>query len=175
MKMLYQPRRIELELSSYCNAKCISCTRIQIDGDTGLLYKNPYTVLNKNLDFDFLEEKVFSQPWFKHVRQFGSVGNNGDPMMNPEIAKIFERAREVNNSVGLFVHTNGSIGNKATWKRLAKVFNSDRDKFSFSIDGSYGLLGRWVGLSVNVSNVPPLEIRLASIQKQKLKPTAIDK
>ena len=48
--MLYEPRRIELELSSYCNAKCISCTRIQIDGDTGLLYQNPYTVLNKNLD-----------------------------------------------------------------------------------------------------------------------------
>jgi len=135
MKMLYQPRRIELELSSYCNAKCISCTRIQIDGSSGLLYQNPYTVLNKNLDFDFLEEKVFSQPWFKHVRQFGSVGNNGDPMMNPAIAEIFERAREVNNSIGLFVHTNGSIGTKATWKRLAKVFSTHRDKFSFSIDG----------------------------------------
>ena len=133
--MLYHPRRIELELSSYCNAKCISCTRIQMDGETGLLYQNPYTVLNQNLTLDWLQENVFSQSWFKDVSQFGSVGNNGDPMMNPEIAEIFERARELNKNAGLFVHTNGSIGTKATWKRLAKVFNTDKDKFSFSIDG----------------------------------------
>jgi len=135
MPLLYQPQRIELELSSYCNAKCIACTRIQINGESGLLYKNPYTILNKHLDYDFLEEKVFSQPWYKHVKQFGSVGNNGDPMMNPEIAKIFEQARKFNPNVGLFAHTNGSIGRKDTWKRLANVFNTERDKFSFSIDG----------------------------------------
>ena len=135
MPLLYQPRRIELELSSYCNAKCIACTRLQINNYTGLLYKNPYTVLNKNLDFEFLQEKVFSRPWFKDIQQFGSVGNNGDPMMNPEIATIFEQARKVNPTVGLFVHTNGSIGRKDTWKRLAKLFTTRRDKFSFSIDG----------------------------------------
>ena len=70
--MIYIPERIEVEISSYCNAKCLACNRINFDDDgtreTGYdltVWKNPNTVYNLNLSTSFLEDKIFSTIWFK--------------------------------------------------------------------------------------------------------------
>ena len=140
--MNYVPKRIEIEISSYCNAKCLACNRVlwYEDGalETGYdltVWKNPNTIYNLNLSVDFLEDKIFSTTWFKEAKAFVTVGNNGDPMANPEIADIFEKARYHNPTVGFAVHTNGSIGAKETFKHLAKLFNSRKNTFWFAIDG----------------------------------------
>ena len=53
--MIYFPKRIELELSSFCNAKCVSCTRVDIDEDNGIMYYNPFGVRDLNLDFEVVQ------------------------------------------------------------------------------------------------------------------------
>jgi MoaA/NifB/PqqE/SkfB family radical SAM enzyme len=140
--MSYIPTRIEVEISSYCNAKCLACNRIHFNDDGSLetgydltVWKNPNTVYNLNLSTSFLEDKIFSTTWFKEAKAFITIGNNGDPMANPEIADIFEKARYYNPTVGFAVHTNGSIGAKETFKHLAKLFNSRKNTFWFAIDG----------------------------------------
>tara|TARA_B100000809_G_scaffold265569_1_gene324818 strand:+ start:1239 stop:2249 length:1011 start_codon:yes stop_codon:yes gene_type:complete len=140
---MYIPKRIEVEISSYCNAKCLACNRINFDDGDGTretgydltVWKNPNIVYNLNLSTSFLEDKIFSTTWFKEARAFITIGNNGDPMANPEIADIFEKARYHNPTVGFAVHTNGSIGAKETFKHLAKLFNSRKNTFWFAIDG----------------------------------------
>lgn len=132
--MIYVPKRFEVELSSYCNAKCLACNRVNYIED-GTVWKNPNTVYNLNLDVDFLEDKIFSTPFFKDGTHFITVGNNGDALANPNVADIFEKAREYNPRIRLGLHTNGSLGKKETFERLAKLFSSGDDAFEFAIDG----------------------------------------
>ena len=134
--MSYLPKRIEVEVSSYCNAKCLACNRINFDDGDGItVWKNPNTVYNLNLSTSFLEDKIFSTTWFKEARAFIAIGNNGDPMANPEIADIIEKAREYHPDIYIGLHTNGSIGRKETFERLAKSFNSSGNTFWFALDG----------------------------------------
>ena len=132
--MIYIPERIEVEISSYCNAKCIACNRINFNDD-GTVWKNPNITYNLNLSVDFLEDKIFSTTWFKDASYFITVGNNGDPLANPEVADIFEKAREYNPRIKFGLHTNGSLGKKETFERLAKLFTSHNGLLEFALDG----------------------------------------
>lgn len=131
---MYIPKRIEVEISSYCNAKCLGCNRINYRND-GTVWKNPNTAYNLNLSTSFLEDKIFSTTWFAEAKYFVTIGNNGDPMANPEVADIFEKARYYNPTVSFSVHTNGSLGTEGTFKQLGRLFNLRKDKFWFALDG----------------------------------------
>tara|TARA_B100000809_G_C15037668_1_gene494360 strand:- start:225 stop:1187 length:963 start_codon:yes stop_codon:yes gene_type:complete len=132
--MTYIPERIEVEISSYCNAKCLGCNRINFKED-GTVWKNPNITYNLNLSVDFLEDKIFSTTWFKDASYFITVGNNGDALANPEVADIFEKAREYNPHINFGLHTNGSLGKKETFEHLAKLFSSQNGLLEFAIDG----------------------------------------
>ena len=133
--MIYFPKRIELELSSFCNAKCVSCTRVDIDEDNGIMYYNPFGVRDLNLDLEFLQEKFFYQPWFKDVKSLYSIGNNGDPMSHPGIAEIYREAKKHGRNLELSMHTNGSLGKTETFEELAEIITGQGSSIIFSIDG----------------------------------------
>lgn len=131
--MSYLPKTIELELSSYCNVRCLACTRYQFNNNEFVL--NPLGVRNKNLDVEFLEERLFSQKWFKDIEAILCVGNNGDALANPDIVKIISDIRTYNPTTNLDLVTNGSIGTPSTFKRLSLLFQTHPGEVTFSIDG----------------------------------------
>ena len=108
---------LHIEPSSYCNASCPGCPR------NGYGYPLNGFFKEKNLSTEYFE-KLFKK--FSDIQFITYCGNHGDPMMNPDIAKIVELANCYQN-----ISTNGSIGRLETYKRLAEL-NCD---IIFGIDG----------------------------------------
>ena len=124
MYKLEDIRDIHLELTSKCQARCPMCPR-RING--GVL--NPLMHLNE------ITLEQFKQ-WFpvEVIQQLDSLfmcGNLGDPIIAQDCLEIFEHLREINPSIRLSMHTNGSARNVHWWKDLAK----HKVKVTFGIDG----------------------------------------
>lgn len=110
-------KRIHVEASTFCNARCPLCPRslygYKIEGVYPELHLQPKK-------FKLLLQQFPNREWVYFN------GNLGDPMMNPDIVELALMA-ECRTSIT----TNGSIGAKSTWLELAKKNVS----VTFSIDG----------------------------------------
>ena len=93
--------KIELELSSDCNAACPGCARTQLDGT--------YDV--KNITFADVQ-RLFPDKEYIEGKQFKICGVLGDPIVNPECLDILTYLAE--NGGYCDVSTNGSY-NTAEW------------------------------------------------------------
>jgi MoaA/NifB/PqqE/SkfB family radical SAM enzyme len=106
-----------VEASSHCNARCPGC---------------PRNVYGYNVK-DFITLQHLSPERYREIRdrypdlsQVRINGGLGDPMMNPHITKIVEHS-----DCFVQITTNGSIGNRNTFERLAEL----NTLIEFSIDG----------------------------------------
>ena len=106
-----------VEASSHCNARCPGCPR-NIHG-----YNVKDFITLQHLSPEKYREIRDRYPALSHVRINGALG---DPMMNPHITKIVEHS-----DCFVQITTNGSIGNRNTFERLAKLGTL----IEFSIDG----------------------------------------
>ena len=108
---------LHVEASTFCNARCPLCPRslygYKVDG----VYPEIHLNLNK------FKECLAQFPDRTNVN---FNGNLGDPMMNPDIINLAIASRCKTS-----ITTNGSIGTKATWQRLAE----EHIFVTFSIDG----------------------------------------
>jgi MoaA/NifB/PqqE/SkfB family radical SAM enzyme len=106
------PKKVHIELSDLCNAKCPMCKR-----------NDPYTleetdlVKNVNLDYDIIY-KSFNGRKYDQVMM---CGNNGEPFMHKDIYKILEFFST--NTKCLIANTNGSLRNEDFWFKLGKLPN----------------------------------------------------
>jgi organic radical activating enzyme len=120
---------IELELSSYCNARCPGCPRTQIE--MGFF---PIEEINK--DNHTLEniKRIFDDERLK-LDSVKFCGNLGDPMMNPEVYEI--TAYFLNKGWSVKINTNGGLGSEELWARLGQLRIDYGKKFKvvFAIDG----------------------------------------
>lgn len=127
MYKLKDIRDVHLELTSKCQARCPMCPR-RING--GIL--NPLITLNE-ITLDQFKE------WFPKnlIQQLDSLfmcGNLGDPIIAQDCLEIFQYLREINPSIRLSMHTNGSARSTAWWKSLAEI----NVRVTFGIDGLAG-------------------------------------
>ena len=110
-------KKLHVEASTYCNARCPLCPRslfgLKVEG----VY--PEVHLSTQKFKDVLER--FPDREFVYFN-----GNLGDPMMNPDIVELAKSTGCITS-----ITTNGSIGTRETWERLAKHHIIGR----FSIDG----------------------------------------
>lgn len=100
---LRAPKRLHLELSSYCNAACPMCPRELKKyqyAETQLKYKNVV--------------KTFEGYLFDEVKH---GGNLGDPMMCKDALKIFKFFEPMRQ----LIHTNGSLRNTKFWSDIGKI------------------------------------------------------
>lgn len=115
--------RIELEITSDCNAACPGCARTQ------------------NLDLFTPQHITFEQikKWFpdkRHIedKRFKLCGVLGDPIVNPDCLKITEWL--VYNGGYVQYSTNGGKQPIEFWRRLGQVSEqSGRVKVHFCVDG----------------------------------------
>lgn len=110
---------VEFNITTYCQAKCPSCSRtLQIDKLP--LFHTPIesfeNVVNHLSD---------------NVERVVLCGELGDPMMHPDIEKIIDTVHNTGRFVQ--VHTNGGLRNSDFYKLLANKY--EHLSFSFGIDG----------------------------------------
>ena len=124
MYKLTDIRDVHLEITSKCQARCPMCPR-RING--GLL--NPLMSLNE-IDLDTFK-KWFTVDFIKQLDSLFMCGNLGDPIIAQDCAEIYCYLREINPTIRLSMHTNGSARSRRFWEQLAEL----KVKVTFGIDG----------------------------------------
>lgn len=116
---LRMPKRLHLELTDKCNAKCPMCARTDINGlgDSAL-------VRNIELTYDDIS-RAFDGIKFEHVNY---CGNLGDPMVATDLLEIVRYFAPTKQTI----HTNGSLRTKSYFEKLAEIPNL---VIVFGIDG----------------------------------------
>jgi MoaA/NifB/PqqE/SkfB family radical SAM enzyme len=120
-------KKLHLEVSSLCQAKCPMCARNEHGG-----LPNP-NVIEKNLDIKKFKSIIPSE-LIAQVTGISLCGNYGDPILNKDLIKIVDYIAKSNPNVDLQVHTNGSARSKSWWKDLAKAMPKNHIVL-FGIDG----------------------------------------
>lgn len=110
---------LEFNVTSYCQAKCVSCLRTLLDKQ-GLLVK-------KHTPLDYFTKAIKNIPENVYITL---CGETGDPMMHPDIELILDAFVSNNNPVS--IHTNGGLRDKEFYKKYA---SHDKINFQFGIDG----------------------------------------
>lgn len=117
-------RSVHLEVTSKCQAKCPMCPR-RING--GMI--NPLIDLH---EITLEQFKVwFSEDFIKQLDNLFMCGDLGDPIIAKDTLEIFQYLRQVNPTISLSMHTNGSARTTAWWQELAKA----NVRVIFGIDG----------------------------------------
>lgn len=114
MYRLDEVKSIHLEVTTRCQAKCPACSRRINGGElTPGLELTEITIDNFKswFDPDFISQ-------LKHIY---ACGNNGDPMVSDHTLPIFEYIREINPTMKLEMHTNGSGRDSKFWQKLASL------------------------------------------------------
>lgn len=115
-------KKIEIELSSLCNAKCPGCLRTMIEGE----FKA------QNLEIDSWQ-KFFNDIDLKDV-EIKFCGVLGDPLMHPqlwEISKWF-----IEKEAWISISTNAGLGSEGLWQQLGQLSqDTNRLYVTFSVDG----------------------------------------
>ncbi len=124
MYRIEQIKDVHLELTSKCQARCPMCPR-RING--GPL--NPLIELNE-ITLEIFKE-WFPEYFIKQLNSLFMCGNLGDPIIAQDCLEIIEYIREINPTIRLSMHTNGSARDIDWWERLAKTGT----RVVFGIDG----------------------------------------
>ncbi len=115
--------KIELEITSNCNAACPGCARTQ----------NPDILEIDNFGLDDLK-RMFPTPRHIKNKQFKFCGVLGDPAFNPECVNMVEYLTDFGGYCQL--STNGGIQNAEWWHRLGTLSNRTRKvDVVFCVDG----------------------------------------
>lgn len=128
MQWLQNTINLEIDISSYCNARCPSCVRTnQLEN-----------VKLEHFDFDIWRRLWFDDLKNTTIQVLELNGNWGDPLMHPEILPMLDVAKYHNPELQLIINTNGGIRNTGFWKELGEFLNKNytKHRVNFGIDGT---------------------------------------
>lgn len=119
-------KRIDIELTSFCNIKCPSCTR-----------EDPYIkniLNNKILPLDLIKRKFRKSDWM-NVEVINLCGSIDEPISHPDIVDIIEFFLDW--GVAVSISTNGSLRNEEWWSSLGARFGKSNSRLSiiWGVDG----------------------------------------
>lgn len=130
MHYLENPKVLQFEISSNCNANCIGCSRADPFDEKKL---NPVIVKNKFLSFDVFK-KILNAKRFKDIEEIQFCGSIDDPPMHPGFLDML-RYIVYNTNKSIVIHTNGSLRKPEYWAEMATILKNSRYTLNFSIDG----------------------------------------
>jgi MoaA/NifB/PqqE/SkfB family radical SAM enzyme len=113
-------QNIVFEITTYCNAQCPHCPRIDSQGNV--------TVDLAHLDLDIVLANI-NKDRLINLKTIVIEGDHGDPVMHPrllDLIKFFDFVPQIT------LITNGSIQTESWWQNLAKISNV---MVIWSIDG----------------------------------------
>ena len=128
-KYIATPTKLQLEISSMCNALCYGCARTE---NANFNTKRPLIPDKKILSLAVLK-KVFTQ--FTTVTGLDFCGTVDDPFMHPQFKEILELAYDCGIK-RVWIHSNASIRPPEYWRQCAEVLKKfEHHELKFSIDG----------------------------------------
>ena len=130
MHYLKDPKALQFEISSNCNANCIGCSRAD---PFDKLKINPLIVKNQFLSLDLFKRIVLADS-FEHVEEIQFCGSIDDPPMHPDFLEILEFLVRLNRH-HIVIHTNGGMRKPNYWAYMARVLSKSKYTLNFSIDG----------------------------------------
>lgn len=119
-------KKLEIEISSFCNARCPLCVRESKKGDYSFFAQ-------KNLDPIFLEI-CLGADFAKNLEHVLICGVVGDPAMNPHLLNIVRWFRNNNPNVFIEISTNGGVQKEIWWYELGELLG-ENSRTVFAIDG----------------------------------------
>jgi MoaA/NifB/PqqE/SkfB family radical SAM enzyme len=119
--------RLQLEITSFCNAECPSCERHNYFTDLS----NPYS---RQLNQNYITIQNFKR-WINHdfqnLQRIHFCGNIDEPTLNPDLLEMCEYINLKYPNVEIWIATNGGTKTEKFWKKLAE-YNTT---VVFGIDG----------------------------------------
>jgi len=112
--------RINLGITSYCNARCPFCERtIQLD-----------SIKPTHLPLEKIKHNIDNlSPYTRHI---SIAGDFGDPLMHPEIDQVIDHIKDKNRFT-IEIHTNAGLRNPKWFSNLGKKYPDI--EVVFGIDG----------------------------------------
>jgi len=118
-------RRLEIEPTNICQARCPQCLRTPPDGSVNKF-------LRDELSLDIIQDQIPISFWAQ-LTNINFQGSTGDCMAHRDIVPIISYMKS-HSTAQIVVHTNGGLGSVAVWEDLAETL-SPQDKVVFGIDG----------------------------------------
>jgi len=118
---------LQIEPTSYCNARCPHCPRFNSVGELHPDLKLEHINFDKILNNLEIEKLV-------NLKEVILEGDKGDPAMHPCIDQLIDSFANLPNPPRIVMTTNGSIRSTGWWEKLAKK-NYPTLRVIFSIDG----------------------------------------
>jgi|TARA_B100000073_G_scaffold195376_1_gene161827 sulfatase maturation enzyme AslB (radical SAM superfamily) len=120
-------KRLQVDMTSYCNAKCGACARNLNGGATvpGLKLQH--------FDTDIWHE--LAEQTAGNLQKLSLNGNWGDPGMHPQLIPMLETWIAFHEDCDVVIHTNGGMHKPDWWSELAGVLRNHRHRIIWSIDG----------------------------------------
>lgn len=116
-------KKIELEITSGCNAACPGCARTL----------NPDLLTVQHITFEQIQ-KIFPDRKYIEGKQFKFCGVLGDPAFNPECLEMVRYL--IDNGAFCQLSTNGGIRPASWWEELGKISQRSRMlEVNFCVDG----------------------------------------
>ena len=117
-------RRVHLEVTSACNARCPQCAR-NLDGGPAL----PGLPVTQLRLADV--RAIFPADFLRRLRAVRLCGNYGDPALAADLLPICAHFKAANPALRVGLHTNGGVRPPGWWRELAGCVDFAR----FGIDG----------------------------------------
>lgn len=118
---LFIPSLIYIEITNYCNAKCIMCPHEKMKRERGHM---PWYIFKKIVD----ECVQFEGSGLRFV-----LHKDGEPLMDPLLFKRIDYIKKTLKKSTVHFNTNASLLND---RNVSKILNSPLDSITFSVDGA---------------------------------------
>jgi len=122
-------RKLQIDLSSYCNAKCGSCIR-NIYGD-----KTIPTLRLSHFDIELWNRLFIEDLVDITLEKLSLNGNWGDPCMHPKLPQMMETILKYHPTMHISIATNGSMHTPDWWEKLGIAMANNPNSVDFAIDG----------------------------------------
>jgi MoaA/NifB/PqqE/SkfB family radical SAM enzyme len=133
MKYLEKIRKIQFELSNFCNATCIGCRRSDPETLTAR-----YDLANSEpvfIELDVIKDLI-ADPMFADVEELEFCGTIDEPLAHPKFIEILNLFSDVRTNFFVRIHTNAAVRNELFYEELAEaLLRFDKHEVRFSIDG----------------------------------------
>ena len=122
---------MQIDVTSYCNARCGGCARNILGGET-----QPWLKLS-HFDKDIWYRLFTVDTVDTDIRQLKLNGNWGDAGMHPDLPEMVGIFGMCNPNASVQICTNGSTHNEQWWSKLGNALakNSAVHSVDFAIDG----------------------------------------
>jgi len=118
-------RRLEIEPTNTCQARCPQCLRTPADGSVNRTLKD-------ELSLAVIKQQIPVEFW-QQLTSINFQGSTGDALAYPDLVELIRYMKQ-HTQAQFSIHTNGGLGSRTTWQGLAEILDAD-DKVIFGIDG----------------------------------------